>query len=329
MKHSQLTSEIFKINNDKQFNDLAIKIFNFQWKNVNIYQQFCQALKVEPAKIKHYSQIPFLPIEFFKSHKVIPDNFNSQLIFTSSGTSSVQNSKHFVHDLSIYELSFRKTFHRFFGAPNQYAIFALLPSYLERTGSSLIYMCEKLIDDSENDLSGFYLFNFEELIESIEKAKAKKKKIFFIGVTFALLELAEKHKVDLSETIILETGGMKGRRKEMVREELHEILQNSFSVKNIFSEYGMTELLSQAYFTEKKYFECPPWMKVLMRDTEDPLSFIEFGKTGGINVIDLANIYSCSFIATQDLGKAIDEQKFEVLGRFDNSDLRGCNLLVV
>lgn len=328
MKHSQLKSEIFRIKNDKQFNDLAIKIFNFQWKNVSIYQQFCQALKVEPLKVKHYSQIPFLPIDFFKSHEVLSQNFNHQIVFSSSGTTSSKNSKHFVHDLSLYEISFRKTFHQFFGSPNQYVIFALLPSYLERSGSSLIYMCEKLIEDSENDLSGFYLYNTDELLNKIELSKKMGKRVFLIGVTFALLELAEKNKLDLSEAIILETGGMKGRRKELVRDELHSILENSFSAKNIFSEYGMTELLSQAYFTEKKYFECPPWMKVLMRDTEDPLSYINYGKTGGINVIDLANLYSCSFIATQDLGKAIDEQKFEVLGRYDNSDLRGCNLLV-
>jgi hypothetical protein len=238
-------------------------------------------------------------------------------------------SRHLVTDVTLYEQSFRKAFSQFYGNIEDYAVLALLPSYLEREGSSLIYMAEDLIQGSNNPHSGFYLHNYDELIEKLVSLDAEGQNVLLIGVTYALLDLIEKQSFNLKNTIVMETGGMKGRRREMIREELHEVLCKGFGVSEIHSEYGMTELLSQAYSLGDGIFECPPWMDILVRDTEDALAYIDHGKTGGINVIDLANINSCSFIATQDLGKKYPNHSFEVLGRFDNSDIRGCNLMVM
>ena len=287
-------------------------------------------------EVKSLQQIPFLPIQFFKSHIVISNENPIQETFTSSGTTGIINSKHCVTDISLYEESYQKGFTQFYGNIEDYVILALLPSYLEREGSSLIYMVKDLIEKTNNPESGFYLHNHEALIEKLIELDASGQNVILIGVTYALLDLIEKHQFQLKNTFIMETGGMKGKRKEMIREELHEKLCGGFGVSAIHSEYGMTELLSQAYSLGDGVFECPSWMQILIRDTEDALTYSENGKTGGINVIDLANINSCSFIATQDLGKKNPNQpacrqagSFEVLGRFDNSDIRGCNLMVI
>lgn len=278
--------------------------------------------------MKSVKEIPFLPIQFFKSYDVLSSTDPIQETFTSSGTTGTVTSRHLVTDLNYYEQSFRKAFSQFYGNIEDYAVLALLPSYLQREGSSLIYMVDDLIQASNNPDSGFYLNNYDELISKLITLDNAGQNVLLIGVTYALLDLIEKQNFNLKNTIIMETGGMKGRRKEMIREELHDVLCKGFGVGEIHSEYGMTELLSQAYSLGNGIFECPPWMDVLIRDTEDALSYIDYGKTGGINVIDLANINSCSFIATQDLGKKYTNQSFEVLGRFDNSDIRGCNLMV-
>jgi hypothetical protein len=260
---------------------------------------------------------------------VLSSSDKVQVTFTSSGTTGMINSRHMVIDVSWYEESFRRAFDIFYGDIKNYTILALLPSYLEREGSSLIYMAEDLVKRSENSESGFYLYNHEELYQQLKKQQQAKKPTLLIGVTFALLDFAEHHQIDFPELIVMETGGMKGRRKEMIREDLHQTLSKGFGVNIIHSEYGMTELLSQAYSNGNGIFNCPPWMKVITRDTNDPFTTLDNDKTGGINVIDLANINSCSFIATQDLGKVYSDGSFEVLGRFDNSDIRGCNLLIV
>jgi phenylacetate-coenzyme A ligase PaaK-like adenylate-forming protein len=260
---------------------------------------------------------------------VVSNDNPVQKTFTSSGTTGMATSNHFVTDVSLYEESYRKGFSQFYGNIEDYVVLALLPSYLEREGSSLIYMAEDLIQMTNNPESGFYLHNHEELIEKITRLDNAGQNVILIGVTYALLDLIEKHPFKLQNTIIMETGGMKGKRKEMIREELHEQLCQGFGVTAIHSEYGMTELLSQAYSLGNGVFECPSWMQILVRDTEDALTYVSAGKTGGINVIDLANINTCSFIATQDLGKKNPNNSFEVLGRFDNSDIRGCNLMVI
>lgn len=320
--------DIFGIKNNKEFVKIALKVFRFQYENNPVYCNFCDALNIDITQVKTLENIPFLPIQFFKSHDVISNSAPIQTTFTSSGTTGMQTSKHLVTDLSWYELSFRNAFSQFYGNIEDYAILALLPSYLERDGSSLIYMVEDLIQKSNNPNSGFYLNNHEVLIEKINELEAEGQNTILIGVTYALLDLIEKKQFDLAYTQIMETGGMKGRRKEMIREELHQALTKGFGVSSIHSEYGMTELLSQAYSLGDGIFECPNWMRVLARDTEDPLSYVTSGKNGGLNVIDLANINSCSFIATQDLGRVYSDGSFEVLGRFDNSDIRGCNLMV-
>lgn len=322
------TSDIFTISNQKQFEKIALKVFRFQYENNQVYREFCEFLNVEKGSVKSLQQIPFLPIQFFKSHNVLSSTEAVQETFTSSGTTGMITSKHLITDLSLYEESYRKAFSEFYGNIEDYAILALLPSYLERTGSSLIYMVNDLIELSNNENSGFYLHNYDDLISKLVELDNTGQNVLLIGVTYALLDLIEKQKFQLKNTIIMETGGMKGKRKEMIREELHEILCKGFGVSSIHSEYGMTELLSQAYSLGNGIFECPNWMNILIRDTEDALSYVEAGKTGGINVIDLANINSCSFIATQDLGKKYPNNSFEVLGRFDNSDIRGCNLMV-
>lgn len=322
-------TDIFTISSQKQFEKTALKVFRFQYENNSVYREFCELLNVEKQNVKSLKQIPFLPIQFFKTHEVISSHEPIQEIFTSSGTTGMVNSRHLVTDRTLYEQSYRLAFSRFYGNIEDYTILALLPSYLERQGSSLIYMVEDLIQRTNNPDSGFYLFNHDDLIKKMVALDKQGKNIILIGVTYALLDLIEKQNFNLNNTIIMETGGMKGKRKEMIREELHEQLCKGFGVSAIHSEYGMTELLSQAYSLGDGIFECPQWMQIQVRDTEDALSYIENGKTGGINVIDLANINSCSFIATQDLGKKYDNNTFEVLGRFDNSDIRGCNLMVL
>jgi len=320
---------IFSIATSKQFEKIALKVFRFQYDNNLVYQQFCNFLKKDKNNVKALTEIPFLPIQFFKSHEVLSSAQPIQQTFTSSGTTGVQTSKHFVTDVSLYEQSYRLGFSEFYGNIEDYCVLALLPSYLEREGSSLIYMVEDLIQASNHEDSGFYLNNYDDLITKLIELDNSGQNVILIGVTYALLDLIELRKFQLKNTIIMETGGMKGKRKELIREELHTILCNGFGVSKIHSEYGMTELLSQAYSLGDGVFECPQWMQILIRDTEDALTYVSDGKTGGINVIDLANINSCSFIATQDLGKKYPNHSFEVLGRFDNSDIRGCNLMVI
>ncbi|HLO74143.1 MAG TPA: hypothetical protein VK164_09435 [Flavobacterium sp.] len=321
--------DIFQIGSKKEFEKIALKIFRHQYDNNLVYQQFCSFLAKDKTNVKSLTEIPFLPIQFFKSHNVLSANGIIQQTFTSSGTTGIHTSKHLVADVSWYEKSYRLGFSEFYGNIEDYCVLALLPSYLEREGSSLIYMVEDLIKSSNHKDSGFYLHNYEELISKLIELDNSGQNVILIGVTYALLDLIEKQKFQLKNTIIMETGGMKGKRKEMIREELHAILCDGFGVSKIHSEYGMTELLSQAYSLGDGVFECVPWMHILIRDTEDALTYVLEGKTGGINVIDLANINSCSFIATQDLGKKYPNHSFEVLGRFDNSDIRGCNLMVL
>ncbi len=328
-KIKSLENKIFNIQGHDDFNEVALEIFHFQYENNIVYKQFVDFLNIRILEISHYSHIPFLPVEFFKTHNIVSGDYIADEIFTSSGTTGMQTSKHHIADIELYEISFIKAFEMFFGSVNDYVILALLPSYLERTGSSLVYMVNKLIGLSYFAESGFYLDEYEELSLLLQTLRKKKQKVLLLGVTYALLDLAEKYPIDFPELILMETGGMKGKRKELIRDELHYMLKSAFGVTSIYSEYGMTELLSQAYSKGEGIYSTPPWIKVLIRDVNDPLSLLPFGKTGGINVIDLANVYSCSFIATQDLGKTNPNDSFEILGRFDSSDVRGCNLMVV
>jgi phenylacetate-coenzyme A ligase PaaK-like adenylate-forming protein len=320
---------IFKINNERDFVESALEIFHYQADKNPVYRQFIRELSAETKAIDSPEKIPFLPIEFFKKHRIITGNRSPELIFESSGTTGSSVSRHYVTDSGIYEKSFLTSFRMFYGDPADYFIAALLPSYSERKNSSLVYMAEKLIGRSSYPESGFYNDNITELLSNIKSARADNRKIILLGVSFALLDLAENHSPDLSGIIVMETGGMKGRRKEITRGELHATLKKSFNLSEIHSEYGMTELLSQAWSKRDGIYYCPPWMKILIRDPQDPLTIInEPGVTGGINIIDLANIYSCSFVATGDLGRLHEDGGFEVLGRFDNQDIRGCNLLI-
>lgn len=323
----KLTENLFTITSSEEFETIAIEVFQFQYKNLKVYREFCDLLNVIPSEIKRIEDIPFLPIQFFKSHTVLTEGLSSETIFTSSGTTGSITSKHYVSDLALYKKSFSEAFKIHFGNIENYTILALLPSYLEREGSSLVFMVDELIKKSNNPNSGFYLNNTKELIEKLEMLEKTNQKTILLGVSYALLDLIEVKQFQLKNTIVMETGGMKGRRKELIKEDLHTILKQGFCVSEIYSEYGMTELLSQAYSKGKGIFICPPWMKILTRDTEDARTIIP-NKTGGINVIDLANINSCSFIATQDLGKVFSDESFEILGRFDQSDIRGCNLMV-
>jgi hypothetical protein len=320
--------QVFSIKTEQQFNEVALYVFRHQAENCIIYKEFINGLCVDAMKINAIDQIPFLPIEFFKSHAILSAPTPVEVTFTSSGTTGMLTSSHFVTDVSWYVQSFRSAFKLFYGDIEAYTILALLPSYLEREGSSLIYMADDLIKQSNNPDAGFFLYNHEELYHQLKKQQKAQKPTLLIGVTFALLDFIENYTLNFPELIVMETGGMKGRRKEMIREELHEQLCNGFGVDAIHSEYGMTELLSQAYSKGNGIFNCPPWMKIITRDTNDPITLLNNDKAGGINVIDLANINSCSFIATQDLGRVYADNSFEVLGRFDNSDIRGCNLLI-
>ena len=319
---------IFSIQNDEQFSQLALEIFKHQAANCAVYAEYIHHLKINIDEVKEVTQIPFLPIIFFKTHSVLSSKNPIQIAFRSSGTTGMIQSSHQVTNVKLYEQSYLQAFDQFYGAIEEYCFLALLPSYQQRAGSSLIYMVNDLIEKSKNPQSGYFLYNHDELFETLKDLKAKNQKTVLIGVTYALLDFIEQYEINFPNLIVMETGGMKGKRKEMVREELHEQLTKGFGIKAIHSEYGMTELLSQAYSLGAGIFNCPNWMQVLIRDTNDPLSLIPQGRTGGINVIDLANVNSCSFIATQDLGKIYLDGSFEVLGRFDNADIRGCNLLV-
>ncbi len=323
------TDAIFNINTSEEFNAMALKIFKHQFENNSVYRSFCDLLYKHPSDVNTISEIPFLPIQFFKSHDVLSSDSGIEETFTSSGTTGQTPSKHLVTNLNIYEQSFKKGFHHFYGNIEDYVVLALLPSYLERDGSSLIYMVNDLIINSNHPESGFYLNNLETLKNTLLNLETQNQKVLLIGVSFALLNFVETYQINLSNTIIMETGGMKGKRKELIREELHQHLKKGFGVELVHSEYGMTELLSQGYSHGNSSFKTPPWMKILTRDTEDALSIQNYGKTGGINIIDLANVNSCSFIATQDLGRVYSDATFEILGRFDNSDIRGCNLMLL
>ena len=324
-----METSIFNIQNKQEFKALSLAVFKHQFKNNKVYRSFCDLLFVHPSSISTIEEIPFLPIQFFKSRKVLSSLDEIQETFTSSGTTGGSTSKHLVTNINLYKESYLKGFAHFYGNIEEYTVLALLPNYLEREGSSLVFMVADLIEKSKKAESGFYLDNMQELAEKLIELDKNGQKTLLIGVSFALLDLIEMQQFNLKNTIIMETGGMKGRRKELVREELHTILQNGFGVTEIHSEYGMTELLSQGYSKGNGVFETPPWMKILTRDTEDALSINASGKNGGINVIDLANYNSCSFIATQDLGKVYENETFEIIGRFDNSDIRGCNLMVL
>lgn len=314
------------------FDTMALKAFEYQANHVPIYSDFLRHLKVDWRSIAKVEDIPFLPISLFKTHRVIGRDAIEEIVFFSSGTTGMQQSRHFVQDLSIYNQSFQRGFEYFYGPANQYVFIGLLPSYQEREGSSLIYMVDHFIAESPFDESGYYLNNLDELLGLLVDLENKKQPYIVLGVTYALLDLAERAKElkvqALPSGIIMETGGMKGRRKEMIKQEVHALLMEGLGVNTIHSEFGMTELLSQAYSKGKGVFSCPPWMQVKIREVNDPFTFVNEGLTGGLNVIDLANFYSCSFIATQDLGRMFGPNTFELLGRFDNSDIRGCNLLV-
>ncbi|MBP9789463.1 MAG: acyl transferase [Bacteroidia bacterium] len=328
MERSQLRKRIFARHSESSFLELALEIFQYQFENNSFYRSFVEGCKVDPKKVKELNEIPFLPVELFKSNEIKTGEFQPEAIFTSSTTTGSISSKHFIRDLELYEESFMRSFIHFYGDPSDYVFLALLPSYLERSGSSLIYMMEKLISESTDLRSGFFLNEFDKLNELLIQLKSENKKVVLVGVTYALLDFAEKHSINFPELIVMETGGMKGKRKEMVRDEVHEILKPAFGVLSIHSEYGMTELLSQAYSKGHGIFETPPWMRILVREMNDPLNIAAHGRSGAINIIDLANLDSCAFIATQDLGKLVNDTAFEVIGRFDYSDIRGCNLMV-
>ncbi len=324
----QLKNQIFSIQTQAAFQKTALAIFRHQAAHCAVYKAYINNLNVDPAAITAVEEIPFLPISFFKTHEVLSDNSQVEITFSSSGTTGMVQSKHLVTDLSLYESSFNQAFKQFYGDPKDICILALLPSYQEREGSSLIYMVDSLLAQSSHPDSGYFLHNHKELFHKLKALQAARQKTLLLGVTYALLDFLEDYQLKFPELILMETGGMKGKRKEMVRAELHEVLKAGFGVDAIHSEYGMTELLSQGYSSGEGIFNCPPWMKIMLRDTNDPLSPPQNNQSGGINVIDLANINSCAFIATQDLGRVYPDGSFEVLGRFDNSDIRGCNLLV-
>lgn len=331
VKDTELIQKVFAANAEN-FNSLALDVFRFQYHHNAVYHQYCRTLNITPGDVTHIRQVPFLPISFFKTHTVVSTEFEPQAIFESSGTTQTINSKHLVKDITVYERSFNNTFDLFYGDPKDWCIIALLPSYLERNNSSLVMMADKLIQQSRHPESGFYLHGTQKLQQVLPLLEQQQQKTLLLGVTFALLDLAEQFPIPLLNTTIMETGGMKGRREEMTRQQVHEILCTAFQKESIHSEYGMTELLSQAYSTGNGIFETPPWMKVLIREEDDPFAVYESGGktiTGALNIIDLANIYSCSFIATEDAGKLHPNGSFEVLGRLDNTDIRGCSLMVV
>ncbi|MFY1047010.1 acyl transferase [Chryseobacterium sp. GP-SGM7] len=324
---------IFDIQTEKDFLTACLETFRFQYENVEIYRKFVDYLKIDPQNVNSLTKIPFLPIEMFKNHQILNKNISADLFFQSSGTTQMNLSKHFIADENIYQESIYKSFEQFIGKPEDFIFLGLLPSYLEKQNSSLIYMVDYLMKKSGKPENGYFLYNHEDLLQLLNKLKDKK--VILFGVSFALLdfldychsERSEESLNSLKSLIVIETGGMKGRKEEMTKDELLKILQNGFKTDRIYSEYSMTELLSQAYSLGENIYQCPNWMRVLIRNTEDPFNYEKEGRTGAVNIIDLANIHSCSFIATQDLGKTTGN-KFQVLGRIDHSDIRGCSLLV-
>jgi phenylacetate-coenzyme A ligase PaaK-like adenylate-forming protein len=323
-----LNMNFWEIKSNSDFEICTMQTFHYQHENNSVYRSYCDLINFNSSDLKSIHEIPFLPINFFKTHEVKSFNEKEALTFTSSGTSGSETSKHFVKQVKYYEKSFSTAFNLFYKKPKDYAVLALLPSYLERSGSSLIYMANYLINESNHPKSGFYLNNLEDLKDIMEQLEKEKQPTILLGVSFALLDLIERFKFNLNHVTVMETGGMKGRRKELIREDLHEQLCSGFGVSEIHSEYGMTELLSQAYSRGNGLFSCPPWMRIFTRDTSDPFTTLDYGMMGNLNIIDLANRDSCAFIATQDLGRIHSANSFEVLGRVDNSDIRGCNLLV-
>jgi phenylacetate-coenzyme A ligase PaaK-like adenylate-forming protein len=322
----ELEQDIFKVE-QKSFESVALQVFRYQYVHVPVYNFFCNGIKRTPENTHALHQIPFLPIRFFKSHDVLAEGLQPQAVFTSSGTTGSITSRHQVAYTSLYEQSFTQSFRQFYGPVEDYCILALLPSYLERSGSSLVYMAEKMIAATEANGSGFFLYDFEKLKATLEANEKEGRKTLLLGVTYALLDFAEYFQAELKHTIIMETGGMKGKREEMTRGEVHRELMESFGVGAIHSEYGMTELLSQGYSTGNGIFHTPQWMKIMLRDTYNPLAVSGNAGSGAINIIDLANLYSCAFIATDDAGKLYRDGSFEVLGRLDAAEVRGCNLM--
>ena len=321
-------NQIFNITNAEEFNQQAMAIYHQQANHNPVYAKYISTLNHHVNEEKGLASIPFIPIRFFKSHRVITGDNQYQKIFCSSGTTGKNTSNHYIKDITLYEKSFLESFELFYGKPEKYCVLGLLPSYLEREDSSLVYMVNRLIKESGHPESGFYLKDIKGLVDVLKKQEKAQQPAILFGVSFALLDLAESYSLNLKHTIVIETGGMKGRREEITRQELHSILISRLEVNKIHSEYSMTELLSQAYSKGDGRFQAPPWMKILVRDPYDPFSYMPPGKTGGINIIDLANIHSCAFIETQDLGRVYEDGTFEVLGRFDESDIRGCNLLI-
>lgn len=325
----KLEENLFCIQSEKEFEQLALSVFFYQVRNNPVYRKHCQLLRINPYEVRTVKDIPFLPIEFFKQHRILIGSNKWEKVFVSSGTTGMQRSKHYIKRLELYRKSFLETFEHFYGPVDDYCILALLPGYLEQESSSLVFMVNELIEQSDHPDSGFYLYDYGLLANKLRRLDEQNQRVILFGVSHALVEMAEKFTFRLKNTIIMETGGMKGRREEITREELHQILMSSFGVDRIHSEYGMAELLSQAYARGYGHFQTPPWMKILIRDFYDPFSYLETGRSGGINVIDLANLYSCSFIETKDVGRQNEEGSFEVLGRFDHTDIRGCNLMVM
>jgi len=324
----KLNNSFYNIESEEKFERACFELLTKHYNSNSVYRSYCDLINKPPSSISSIREIPFLPISFFKTHKVKTFSEKSKIIFKSSRTTNKTPSQHFLKNTIDYKKSFSKSFELFYGKPSDWVILALLPGYYERNNSSLIYMVSDLIKQSNSSASGFYFNEFEKLYNVLLDLDSKKQKTILIGVSFALLSFIKKNKIKLKHTTIIETGGMKGKRRELIREELHEKLCNGFGVKSIHSEYGMTELLSQAYSIKNGLFECPPWMKVLSREIDDPLTLCEFKQTGGLNIIDLANSDSCPFIATEDIGKVYSDGKFKVLGRFDQAEIRGCNLMV-
>lgn len=326
INYNKLKSQIFKVD-DSNFNETALEVFYYQYQKNLLYRNYVDL--VCSRKVIDFSEIPFIPIEFFKNHKLICDDIDDKnaILFKSSGTTSSNRSIHYVNDINIYKKSIELSFKKFIGDFDEFHILALLPSYIESGDSSLIFMVDYLMRLSKRNLSGFFLNNHDDLYNRLKLIEKNNEKAILIGVSYALLDFSEKYNFNLNKTIVMETGGMKGRRKEIIREDLHNILSKAFGISNIYSEYGMTELLSQSYSVKDGIFKSPPWKRIFVRDTNDPLTYVDYGQTGAIDIVDLANLNSCSFIKTQDLGKKYADGCFEIIGRFDNSDIRGCNLL--